>query len=115
MFSTLIRLTKFGPGFWSRVPGVGSGIYSFRRHFCKALSRNGSLHIKDKSLQTVGENDGPLLRFYLKSASAVWDYILSQNSIKKFFPLPVILGSLFTKYANGLLQAVTEVPTSTLA
>ena len=32
---------------------------------------------------TVGANDGPLLRFYLKSASAVWDYILSQNSIKK--------------------------------
>ena len=26
---------------------------------------------------TGGENDGPLLRFYLKSASAVWDYILS--------------------------------------
>ena len=33
-------------------------------------------------LLSVGENDGPLLRFYLKSASAVWDYILSQNSIK---------------------------------
>ena len=26
---------------------------------------------------TVGENDGPLLGLYLKSASAVWDYILS--------------------------------------
>ena len=64
---------------------------------------------------TVGNNDGPLLRFYLKSASAVWDYILSQNSIKKFFPLPAILGSLFTKYTNGLLQAITELPTSTLA
>ena len=64
---------------------------------------------------SVGANDGPLLRFYLKSASAVWDYILSQNSIKKMFPLPVILGSLITKYTNGLLQAITELPTSTLA
>ena len=26
---------------------------------------------------TVGEIDGPLVRFYLKSASAVWDYNLS--------------------------------------
>ena len=38
--------------------------------------------IKKREL-SVGNNDGPLLRFYLKSASAVWDYILSQNSIKK--------------------------------
>ena len=29
MFSTHIRLTKFGPGFWSRVPGVGPGFYTF--------------------------------------------------------------------------------------
>ena len=34
---------------------------------------------------------------------------------KIFSTLPVILGSLFTKYINGLLQTVTEVPTSTLA
>ena len=70
---------------------------------------------KFKFSLTVGANDGPLLRFYLKSASAVWDYILSKNSIKKFSPFSVILGSLFTKYTNGLLQTVTEVPTSTLA
>ena len=63
----------------------------------------------------AGENDRPLLSFYSKSASAVWDYILSQNSIKKFSPFPVILSSLFTKYTNGMLQAITEVPTSTLA
>ena len=29
MFSTHIRLTKFGPGFWCRIPGVGPGFYSF--------------------------------------------------------------------------------------
>ena len=29
MFNSNILLTKFGPGFWSRVPGVGSGFYSF--------------------------------------------------------------------------------------
>ena len=33
--------------------------------------------LKVGSGSTVGDNDGPLLRFYLKSASAVWDYILS--------------------------------------
>ena len=29
MFDSNILLTKFGPGFWSRVPGVGPGFYSF--------------------------------------------------------------------------------------
>ena len=29
MFDGNILLTKFGPGFWSRVPGVGPGFYSF--------------------------------------------------------------------------------------
>ena len=29
MFNTHIRLTKFGPGFWFRFPGVGPGFYSF--------------------------------------------------------------------------------------
>ena len=31
---------------------------------------------------------------------------------QKFSQLPVISGSLFTKYTNGMLQAITEVPTS---
>ena len=29
MFDSNILLTKFGPGFWFRVPGVGPGFYSF--------------------------------------------------------------------------------------
>ena len=29
MFDSNILLTKFGPGFWFRVPGVGSVFYSF--------------------------------------------------------------------------------------
>ena len=29
MFDSNILLTKFGSGFWSRVPGVGFGFYSF--------------------------------------------------------------------------------------
>ena len=29
MFDSNILLTKFGPGFWSRVPAVGPGFYSF--------------------------------------------------------------------------------------
>ena len=29
MFDSNILLTKFGPGFWCRVPGVGPGFYSF--------------------------------------------------------------------------------------
>ena len=29
MFNSNILLTKFGPGFWFRVPGVGPGFYSF--------------------------------------------------------------------------------------
>ena len=29
MFDSNILLTKFGPGFWSRVPGIGPGFYSF--------------------------------------------------------------------------------------
>ena len=29
MFDSNILLTKFGPGFWSRVPGVSPGFYSF--------------------------------------------------------------------------------------
>ena len=29
MFSTHIRLTQFGSGFWYRIPGFGSGFYSF--------------------------------------------------------------------------------------
>ena len=35
MFSTHIRLTKFGPGFWSRVPGVGPGCSCIYRNFLK--------------------------------------------------------------------------------
>ena len=31
MFSTNIPLTKFGPGFWSRIPAVGPGFYFFPR------------------------------------------------------------------------------------
>ena len=29
MFDSNILLTKFGPGFWSRVPCIGPGFYSF--------------------------------------------------------------------------------------
>ena len=29
MFDSNILLTKFGPGFWSRISGVGPGFYSF--------------------------------------------------------------------------------------
>ena len=29
MFDSNILLTKFVPGFWFRIPGVGSGFYSF--------------------------------------------------------------------------------------
>ena len=35
MFDTNILLTKFGPGFWYRVPGVGSGFYSSQNHVCR--------------------------------------------------------------------------------
>ena len=33
MFDNNILLTKFDPGFWSRVPDVGSGFYSFPNLF----------------------------------------------------------------------------------
>ena len=29
MFDSNILLTKFGPGFWFRIPAIGSGFYSF--------------------------------------------------------------------------------------
>ena len=31
MFDSIILRTKFGPGFWFRIPGVGPGFYSFPR------------------------------------------------------------------------------------
>ena len=37
------------------------------------------------------DQDGPLLRFFSQSASAVRDYILSPKSVWKIVPLPVIL------------------------
>ena len=40
---------------------------------------------------TGRDQDGPLLRFYSQSASAVRDYILSPKSVWKIVPLPVIL------------------------
>ena len=39
------------------------------------------------------DQDGPLLRFYSQSASAVWDYILSPKSVWKIVPLPLFLDS----------------------
>ena len=29
MFDSNILLTKFGPGFWFRIPGIGPGFYPF--------------------------------------------------------------------------------------
>ena len=37
--------------------------------------------------QSGRDQDGPLLRFYSQSASAVWDYILSPKSVWKIVPL----------------------------
>ena len=39
MFDSNILLTKFGPGFWSRVPGVGPGFYSFPIYWIKSCKK----------------------------------------------------------------------------
>ena len=44
-----------------------------------------------KGMVTGRDQDGPLLRFYSQSASAVWDYILSSKSVWKIVQLPVFL------------------------
>ena len=49
MLSTLIRLTKFGPGFWFRVPGVGPGFYSF--------PRNGLQRVPKRKEQTLAHTE----------------------------------------------------------
>ena len=36
MFDSNILLTKFGPGFWYRIPGVGPGFYFFPPHDSRA-------------------------------------------------------------------------------
>ena len=45
MFDNNILLTKFGPGFWSRVPGVGPGFYSFPEQPIKCLEENAGLYL----------------------------------------------------------------------
>ena len=50
MFDSNILLTKFGPGFWSRVPGVGPGFYSFSGIYDTG---SGKIHHRNKMAERV--------------------------------------------------------------
>ena len=84
MFSTHIRLTKFGPGFWSRVPGVGPGFYSFPFYGNLILTNHAVplseiLFLRTEMKQNETEIDDRNLIFshlYYKDIERFWNYSL---------------------------------------
>ena len=69
MFSTHIRLTKFSPGVWFRVPGVGPGFYSFpswQRAICTAV-----MSTKGRYWTTHTWSYAPVSFFFLSSSCEV--------------------------------------------
>ena len=60
MFDSNILLTKFGSGFWFRIPGVGSGFYSFPIFVCDF---HKLLYLTDFAVRKVQRSDFQLTFF----------------------------------------------------
>ena len=87
MFDSNILLTKFGPGFWSRVPGVGPGFYSFpltsHRHW---FWRQFMIHRRIWRQFTDTFEDSSPTKFKTFLHSCWWN----NNSVRVFGNRPII-------------------------